>query len=320
MEHEAASPADAAADTASGASAPAVPTSTTVDAEEEARLSQVRIDGLHRQCTKKDLLQRLEYHLDVKNIRRAKKQNGHDFAFVYFNTSAARYAAESIIEGHKWKGFTLHVVQATPLSQERFQKRERRDESGNGNDNCGKKRRDDGDASGTKLRSAADVVTPLHEVSYPEQLTRKRQGLLEALRRLPAEMNAASRSVPEAQKYAFRKLPWLESSFVKAHEGSPVPLAEVIPANLMRGYRNKCEFSFGRDEHGEPCLGFQLGRIAVLGPVVGPPDDCPNVRARLPVHPRLRTQPLHHIWPPCRQLPCGFRARPHAANEEVASL
>ena len=66
---------------------------------------------------------------------------------------------------------------------------------------------------------------------------------------------------------------------VERNGGLPCQLEEVIPAALRHGYRNKCEFSFGRDEHGAPCLGFQLGRIAVVGAVVGSPDACPNVRS-----------------------------------------
>lgn len=268
---------------ASSSSGPAASGSNTADGD-EALKSQVRLDGLNKHCTKKEVMQRLQYSMGVTQIRKIKKQAGHDFAFVYFENAAARYAAEEKIVGHVWKGQELRVVQATPLDPERFGKREREDEArGNG----GKKHRQDG-ADGSKLRAAQDVVTPLHGLDYDEQLKRKRQGLLDALRRLPVEMGAAAKSVPEAQKYAFRKLPWLESGLVKANEGSPVPLTSVIPADLMSGYRNKCEFSFGRDEHGAPCLGFQLGRIAVVGPVVGPPGDCPNVRAIYPapsIHP-----------------------------------
>ena len=90
-------------------------------------------------------------------------------------------------------------------------------------------------------------------------------------------MKHSSKSLPEAQRFAFRKLPWLDANNIKENGGTVCPLSEVIPATLQHGYRNKCDFSFGLDANGLPCIGFQLGRIRDSGPVVGRIDECPNV-------------------------------------------
>ena len=97
------------------------------------------------------------------------------------------------------------------------------------------------------LRSAADVVTALHALPYSEQLVRKRKTLYDALIKLPTEMKHSSKSLPEAQRFAFRKLPWLDANNIKENGGTVCPLSEVIPATLQHGYRNKCDFSFGLD-------------------------------------------------------------------------
>ena len=267
---------------------------TSADTSDETLLSQVRLDGLNKWATKKELVHRLEQHLSIGGIRRIKKQHEQDYAFVYFESSAARFTAEKLLAGHVWKGREISVVQARPLDPERFNKRQRDTASrvdggdgGAGEDRDGKRSRthDGGEreegrgaaAEGKKLRSASDVVTAYHTVEYAEQLRRKRRDVFDALRKLPNEMKRTAKSVAEAQRDPWRRIPWMHPAQLKANGGSPCPLEDVIPAALMSGYRNKCEFSFGVDEHNVPCLGFQLGRISLVGPVVGPPDACPNV-------------------------------------------
>ena len=260
--------------------------------EDEALLCQIRIDRVPKYQTKKDVQQRLERHLGVKNIRRIKKQHhpAQDFCFVYFQDSASRFAGEALIEGHAWKGNVLTVKQAIPLAGDRFEKRQRIDGTGGGDGgdtNGGAQPRggDAGTSSGgpvpaaeeRPLRSAADVVTSLHALPYEEQLERKKAGLESALRKLPAEMKRASKGIPGDQLGPWHRIPWLHPSRVKANGGNPCPLTAVIPARLIDGYRNKCEFSFGRDANGTPCLGFQLGQIRLIGAVVGRPDECKNV-------------------------------------------
>jgi tRNA (uracil-5-)-methyltransferase len=238
--------------------------------------AQVRIDNLPKYATKKDVLHRLEVTLGVKAVRRLKKQPNQDFGFVYFVSGAARYEAEKLIEGHTWKGVELRVRQAIPLAGDRFAKRQRGGGEGGGGGSSGGH-----DAEPPRLRTAAEVVTPLHGMAYSDQLVRKRQGLLEALRKIPAEMRRASNGVPPAQKVAWGKLPWLNPKLVKAQSGSPVPLGDVVAARLVDAYRNKCEFSFGRNSEGAPCLGFHLGQIRHVGAVIGPPSDCQNVTPQM---------------------------------------
>ena len=242
--------------------AAAAASSSTAAAEIDE--SQVRVDGLNKFASKKDVVHRLEKNIGCVGITKIRKQNNQDFAFVYFQSPAARFAAEKLITGHVWKGVELRVVQAKPLEQDRFMKKRPREDADDGKDDYA-------------LRSAADVVTALHALPYSEQLVRKRKTLYDALIKLPTEMKHASKSLPEAQRFAFRKLPWLDANNIKENGGTVCPLSEVIPATLQHGYRNKCDFSFGLDANGLPCIGFQLGRIRDSGPVVGRINECPNV-------------------------------------------
>ena len=250
--------------------------------DDEYLNSQVRIDGFPK-YSKKLVEQRLLKNIGVVGIRRVKKQNNQDFAFVYFESKSARYEGEKLIQGHVWKGRELNVTTANPMNRMRLAgdpKRQRTSDAGGGDGagvGAGAAASCSGSAPDKLLRSAADVVTPLHAMPYEEQLVRKRKGLVDALTKLPKEMSDAARGVPDSAKAKFKELPWLQPSHIASSGGLAVPLGEVIPARLRSGYRNKCEFSFGRDAAGQPCLGFQLGQIKLVGAVVGPPDECPNV-------------------------------------------
>lgn len=39
-----------------------------------------------------------------------------------------------------------------------------------------------------------------------------------------------------------------------------VPLEDIVPSPNTEGYRNKCEFSIGVDEHGLATVGFLMGK------------------------------------------------------------
>ena len=101
--------------------AAAAASSSTAAAEIDE--SQVRVDGLNKFASKKDVVHRLEKNIGCVGITKIRKQNNQDFAFVYFQSPAARFAAEKLITGHVWKGVELRVVQAKPLEQDRFMKK-----------------------------------------------------------------------------------------------------------------------------------------------------------------------------------------------------
>ena len=73
------------------------------------------------------------------------------------------------------------------------------------------------------------------------------------------------------------QMPWLRSR--PEHEGGlACKLEAVVPSPTVHGYRNKCEFTIGRDAAGAPCVGFVLGRFKLGVAHIGPPTDCPTAR------------------------------------------
>ncbi|KOO29742.1 tRNA (uracil-5-)-methyltransferase-like a [Chrysochromulina tobinii] len=233
----------------------------TVDGEPD-REDEIVVYGLSKWQTGKSLKERLEGHLAVKGIRRCRKQPTDTHAFVHFLTASAAEEARKLIDGHVWKGSELWTKQARAMDPERFVKRQRLE-------------RDAGEPE-PSLKNVVDCVTPLHALPYEEQLLVKRKVLLGALRELPTKWKTTMKEMPK-EAWAAWRVPFVDPKVTQAHEGAPCELAPVIPAPRTHGYRNKCEFSFGRDAEGRPCIGFLRGALRFGPPVVGPPDACPNV-------------------------------------------
>lgn len=127
---------------------------------------------------------------------------------------------------------------------------------------------DDVPSDAAPVRAIADVINPWHEISYQEQLSRKKNDMIEYLRQI------VSRTSKENNYAPFPR--WLERarSLDKANRIA-CPLEDIIPSPQIDGYRNKIELSAGRDHIGRPCFGFLLGAAADgLVAVATPDEDC----------------------------------------------
>mmetsp|Transcript_1949 Transcript_1949/g.5439 ORF Transcript_1949/g.5439 Transcript_1949/m.5439 type:complete len:499 (-) Transcript_1949:215-1711(-) len=76
-------------------------------------------------------------------------------------------------------------------------------------------------------------------------------------------------------------MPWLSQERLNQRHGLPCPVAPVLPAAATHGYRNKCEFTIGRDEIGSVAVGFTLGTVRERKHVVGRADGVPTVSAEM---------------------------------------
>ncbi len=93
-----------------------------------------------------------------------------------------------------------------------------------------------------------DQVTPLWRLPYEEQLERKQKSMNSVL-----------------------------SKYFKASGSEEIVSQRILPAPLQNGYRNKCEFTFGKDVKGEPCVGFSLGGFREGNLTVADAHDCLHV-------------------------------------------
>ncbi|XP_075078116.1 LOW QUALITY PROTEIN: zinc finger CCCH domain-containing protein 24-like [Nicotiana tabacum] len=119
-----------------------------------------------------------------------------------------------------------------------------------------------------KGRSVRDVVTPLANIPYADQLEQKKSSLMQTLKKLTRNARKACPngvSLPE----------WILKS--RDIGGQPCKLEGIIDSPLIEGYRNKCEFSVGYSVLGKPTVGFLLGNFREGVTAVEEPVNCPNV-------------------------------------------
>uniref|UniRef100_A0A3Q4G481 tRNA (uracil(54)-C(5))-methyltransferase n=1 Tax=Neolamprologus brichardi TaxID=32507 RepID=A0A3Q4G481_NEOBR len=147
-----------------------------------SEIYKVEIRNLPRFVGFNDLKKFLAKHgLNPHKIKLFGRQT---FAFVTFKNEEERDKAMKMVHGMQWKGQVLSVKLAKPKADPILRKRkENEGESAGGPPPC--KRTDDGDEEEEPLSvQIANVVTPLWNVSYDEQLKRKEQEVVVVLQKL----------------------------------------------------------------------------------------------------------------------------------------
>lgn len=115
------------------------------------------------------------------------------------------------------------------------------------------------------IRSARDAAAAWWNVPYDEQLRRKEIDMqVECVDKMLRSIHSAYKGHGSHGK----KLPTVDVS--------PVTMEPIVPSPQQLGYRNKCEFTFGKSSSGEEVLGFRVGHFH-SGAIVAEPFDCPNV-------------------------------------------
>ncbi|KAM7416378.1 hypothetical protein PAMA_018445 [Pampus argenteus] len=181
------------------------------------------------------------------------------FAFVTFKNEEERDKAMKMVHGMQWKGQVLSVRLAKPKADPILRKRKQEEGEGTGGQPPSK--RTEADEEEPLSVQIANVVTPLWNVPYEEQLRRKEQEVVAVLQRLAKEIGSTNKAM----------LPWLFAQKGK-YNRMCCPLETIRPSPTQTEYRNKCEFliSVGADDE-DKTIGFRLGKYkggscAVVGP------------------------------------------------------
>ncbi|XP_014017043.1 tRNA (uracil-5-)-methyltransferase homolog A [Salmo salar] len=222
-----------------------------------SEIFKVEIQNLPKFIGFNDLKKFLEKHrLNPHKIKLFGKQT---FAFVTFKNEEERDKAMKMVHGMQWKGRVLSVRLAKPKADPMLRKRGR-DEAGGAGQPPSKRQEAEEDEAPLSIQ-IANVVTPLWNVPYEEQLRRKEQEVEGVLQRLAREIGNTNKAM----------LPWL---FVQKEKYKRMccPLEEIRPSPSQVEYRNKCEFVIGIGANKEDkTIGFRLGKYkggscAVVGP------------------------------------------------------
>uniref|UniRef100_A0A8C3KC86 tRNA (uracil(54)-C(5))-methyltransferase n=1 Tax=Calidris pygmaea TaxID=425635 RepID=A0A8C3KC86_9CHAR len=186
-----------------------------------------------------------KYGLNPHKIKLFGKQT---FAFVTFKSEEERDKAMKVLHGVLWKSRHLSVRLAKPKADPIAKKRKKEEESEQGE----AKRPAPSNASGEEplSKQIADVVTPLWNVPYEEQLAQKKQECEQVLQKLTKEIGNNNRAL----------LPWL---FLQKQKYNKLccPVEGVKASPLQTEYRNKCEFLIGIGVNQEDkTVGCRLGK------------------------------------------------------------
>ncbi|NWQ65879.1 TRM2A methyltransferase, partial [Neopipo cinnamomea] len=167
------------------------------------------------------------------------------FAFVTFKSEEERAKAVRVLQGAPWKGRGLSVRLAKPKADPMAKKRRQEEDA-----EPGEAKRPAASADDSPSRRIADVVTPLWNVPYEEQLAQKLQDCEQVLQKLTKEIGNNNRAL----------LPWL---FVQKQKFNKLccPVEGVRASPLQTEYRNKCEFLIGIGVNQEDkTVGCRLGK------------------------------------------------------------
>ncbi|KAM6241721.1 tRNA (uracil-5-)-methyltransferase homolog A [Spheniscus humboldti] len=186
-----------------------------------------------------------KYGLNPHKIKLFGKQT---FAFVTFKSEEERDKAVKVLHGVLWKSRHLSVRLAKPKADPIAKKRKKEEETEQGE----VKRPAPSKASGEEppSKQIADVVTPLWNMPYEEQLAKKKQECEQVLQKLTKEIGNNNRAL----------LPWL---FLQKQKYNKLccPVEGVKASPLQTEYRNKCEFLIGIGVNQEDkTVGCRLGK------------------------------------------------------------
>ncbi|KAJ3090468.1 tRNA methyltransferase 2 [Quaeritorhiza haematococci] len=199
---------------------------------------------------------------------KVKKAPKWDYAFLSFTKEEDKEDAKSKLAGLTIKNKTIEIREMRPQTNNRdrnqnnFQNRKRQEQSQE-------------DDTRTPAEKLADQVTPLWRSPYASQLEQKEKEVKKVFKNLHRKLNEFVRK-HDVEGKAKAALAWMNDARSE-HNGDIAEVLPMRPSPLVDGYRNKCEFAFGRNLAGEKTVGFMLGMYKDGLTSVLEPTDCLNV-------------------------------------------
>ena len=209
-----------------------------------------------------------------------KKRKGWTHAFVTFNFPSERTGcleklrARAAREGKGGGGFGKKVTMRDA--------KEKKD--GNGK------------TKKTATTEAKEAVCPLWNVTYSEQLKRKKAKVKKALAMVTEMVGKTNEKFKkstrrhhhhhhhhrdgvgddEDERATSERFGWLKEANARKSKGC-CELIGIVRSPVLEGYRNKSEFTIGNNSKGQPTIGFNVGLFREGNIAVGEPVGCRNI-------------------------------------------
>ncbi|XP_058834826.1 tRNA (uracil-5-)-methyltransferase homolog A [Topomyia yanbarensis] len=194
---------------------------------------------------------------------------GCPFLFVCFRDDTERQTAIKTLDGFAWKGKTLQAFEAKPAPDPLVKRR---------NEASGV----DGTISVKKRKTLEETVTALAHLNYEDQLVQKQSEVRNILTTFGGEIWKTCPSLRghvEAQR--------------KKYDGMPCQLETIRESPQTDGYRNKCEFSVGKNAQGETRVGFRVGSYSNGFIEVESPENLKNISDKMKATVKIFEEYVH---------------------------
>ncbi|XP_053670609.1 tRNA (uracil-5-)-methyltransferase homolog A [Anopheles nili] len=199
-----------------------------------SELYKIEVRGLPKYYGISELKKLLNVKMKLSTNKIKIMKPGSPFIFICFRNQEDREAAIAALDGFKWKGKKLSAFEAKPAVDPLVRRRKEASEGG--------------DTMNVKRRSVESSATALAFLPYEDQLQQKQSEMENVLLKFGKELWS---NIPSLRSFVENQR--------KLHRGLPCAFEPIRSSPLQDGYRNKCEFSIGKDSQGIKRVGFRVG-------------------------------------------------------------
>ncbi|XP_011686341.1 PREDICTED: tRNA (uracil-5-)-methyltransferase homolog A-like isoform X1 [Wasmannia auropunctata] len=219
---------------------------------------KIEVRGLPKHYGIGEFKKLLNEKLDLQLCKvKPPKKGSSSWLYVCFRSEECRQRAITTINGILWKNSKL-TAQAAKPAPDPFVKRKLEEESSNK-----RLKTDAEDPNCSPMDRIKFSTTPLWNMPYLDQLELKQKEMKSILIKIGQRMVIESKALTD----------WVNSQR-KLYDGLPCKLQNILSADITEAYRNKCEFTIGKDsEQSKIMIGFRLSAYASGSTAVGPIDD-----------------------------------------------
>ncbi|XP_041781994.1 tRNA (uracil-5-)-methyltransferase homolog A isoform X1 [Anopheles merus] len=200
-----------------------------------SELFKIELRGLPKYYGIGELKKLLNVKMKLSTNKIKIMKPGSPFIFICFRNQEDREAAIKALDGYKWKGKSLSAFEAKPAPDPLIRRRKEASTA-------------EGEPLNIKRRTVEASATSLAYLPYDEQLKQKQSEMENVLQKFGKELWS---SIPTLRTFVEKQR--------LLHGGLPCAFEPIRPSPMQDGYRNKCEFSIGKDALGVKRVGFRVG-------------------------------------------------------------
>ncbi|XP_017879985.1 tRNA (uracil-5-)-methyltransferase homolog A [Ceratina calcarata] len=229
---------------------------------------KIEVRGLPKYYGIGEFKKLLNEKLDLQTCKIKPPRRGSGWLYVCFRNEETRQKAIETLNGILWKNSKLSAQIAKP-APDPFVKRKIEEKGGN------KRIKVDEDDQGLSIEDRVKSTTiPLWNMPYASQLELKQKEMSSILKSICKQMLKESKD---------DLLDWLNYQKDK-YQGMPCELLPILSTEKTTEYRNKCEFTVGRnDAEDKVVIGFRLCSYASGSTAVGPIDNLCHIPSQMKV-------------------------------------